>query len=71
MAGAMAMATSMDGATATRWHQKAQWQRNGNNLDGLRGGNSNGRCDGNVNGRRDAEVVVMMVMDSATATAIL
>ena len=62
--------TLMDGMTATRWRQKAQWQRNGNNVDGLRGGNGDGWRDSNVIGCCNAKVVAMTVMDNATATAI-
>ena len=39
-----------------------RWQRGGNNGDGQR--------DANGDGWRDSKVVVMMVMDGATATAI-
>ena len=63
-------ATLMDGATATRWRQKAGWRRDGDNVDGLHGCNGDGWSDGNVNGWRNAKVMVMMLMDGATATAI-
>jgi hypothetical protein len=66
MDGAMATATSMDGAMVTRWQQKARWEQDGNNVVGLRIG-----PDGDGNGRRDGEVVAMTVMDGATATTIL
>ena len=64
------VATAVDGVTATRWQQKAQWQRNGNDFDGLHGGKGNGRRNGDGDGRCDNEVVVMTVLDGATATAI-
>jgi hypothetical protein len=70
MDGAMATATLMNGAMVTRWQQKARWEHDGNNVDGLRVGNGDGCLDGNGNGRRDGEVVAMTVMDGATATAI-
>ena len=57
MDSATAMATAMDGATATRWQQKAQWQCDGNNVDGLHGRNGDGRRDGDGDGRRNCYVL--------------
>ncbi len=68
--GAVMKETAMDGARATRWQQKAQWQHAGDNVDGLHGGNGGGRRSGNGDGRRDDKVVTMTVLDGATATAI-
>ena len=72
MAGttAMAIATAIDGVMVTQCRQKAQWQRNGNDVDGLHGGNSNGRRNRDGEGRRDGKVVAMGVLDRAMATAI-
>ena len=70
MDGTTAAATAMDGATATRWQQKAQWQRDGDDVDGLHGGNGNGQRSGDGDGRRDNKVVMLTVLDGVTATAI-
>ncbi len=68
---ATATATAMDGATATQWRQKVQWRCDSNKVDGLHNGNGDGRRDGDGDGRRDNEVVAMMVLDGATATAVV
>ena len=70
MDGAMATTTAMDGGMAIQWQQKAQCQRNGDNVDGLHGGNGNGWRNGHGNRRRCNEVVAMTVLDGATTTAI-
>jgi hypothetical protein len=61
MDGATTMATVIDGATATQWQWKAQWQYKGNN--------GNGQRDGNGDGRRSSDAMAMMEMDGATAMA--
>jgi hypothetical protein len=61
MDGGMAMATMMEGATATQWQQKARQQCEGDDGDG--------RCDGNGNGLRSGDVMAMTAMDGATAMA--
>ena len=52
MDGTTAMATAMDGAMATRWQQKAQWQSDGDDVDGLH--DSNGGSDTTVMGMEGA-----------------
>jgi hypothetical protein len=70
MDGATATVTAMDGGTAMGWQQKAQWQYDGDNVDGLHSGDGDGRHNGDGDGRCNNEVVAMTVMDGAMATAI-